>query len=164
MGSTTRIALLAALAAVLGGCALTDTTEPDDPEGGALEIVVAPDPLRLLWVCPAGNSFCFGSLDSTLTIKETAGVAVRLDKLDLVAKEALTSATVGELHFDGDEIATRAGTNQIAAGGSLAVRPVVEGWAYPANLPKPTLNVDISVEATDDNGNEVKATKRVPVS
>lgn len=148
------------------GCTFDSPVAPrtPTPSGGALEIVVSPDPLRILWACPAGQAFCFGSLDSILTLNETAGVGVRVDKLDVVARESITSAMVGELHFTGTEIASRAGTNRVEARGSLAVRPIVQGWAYPSNLPKPTLNVDIAVEGTDDRGNAVRQTKRVPVS
>jgi hypothetical protein len=163
-GRAVRAAAVAA-AVFLPSCEYVNpATPPPEPGSGALEIVVSPDPLRLLWACPTGQAYCYGSLDSILTLSETAGVGVRLDKLDMVARESLTSATVGELHFTGTEIAARAGTNRIEAGKSLAVRPVVEGWPYPANLPRPKLNVDITAEGTDDRGNAVRQTKRVPVS
>lgn len=148
------------------GCTFDSPVAPrtPTPSAGALDIVVSPDPLRILWVCPSGQAHCFGSLDSILTLNETAGVGVRIDKLDMVARESITSAMVGELHFTGAELASRAGTNRVEARGSLAVRPIVQGWAYPASLPKPTLNVDIAVEGTDDQGHAVRQTKRVPVS
>jgi hypothetical protein len=161
-----RLAAVASVA-LLAGCTLDSPVAPprDPPAASAtIEIVVAPEPLRILWVCPAGQAFCFGSLDSVLTLRETAGIGVRLDKLDMVARESLTSTLVGELHFTGQEIAQRAGTQRIEARGSLAVRPVVEGWAFPSNLPKPTLNVDVTVEGTDDRGNAIRQTRRVPVS
>jgi hypothetical protein len=161
-----RLAAVAGLV-LLAGCTFdSPVAAPRDPpaSSAAIEIGVAPEPLRILWVCPAGQAFCFGSLDSTLTLRETAGVGVRLDKLEMVARESLTSAVVGELHFTGAEIAARAGTQRIEARGSLAVRPIVEGWAFPSNLPKPTLNVDVTVEGTDDRGNAIRQTRRVPVS
>jgi hypothetical protein len=161
-GALGVVALLA-----LAAC-LFDSSEEPAPEpaaqSAALEIVVAPEPLRILWACPAGLAFCYGSLDSTLTIRETAGVGVRLDKLDMVARESVTSSKVGELHFTGAEIAARVGTQRVEPGGSLAMRPVVEGWAYPADLPRPTLNVEIVVEGSDDRGNAIRQTKTVPVT
>lgn len=159
--------LLALAGLVLSaGCTFDSPVAPRTPtsSGAALEIVVSPDPLRILWACPTGQAFCFGSLDSILTLNETAGVGIRLDKLDMVARESLTSALVGELHFTGADITSRAGSNRVEARSSLAVRPVVQGWAYPSSLPKPTLNVDITVEGTDDRGNAVRQTKRVPVT
>jgi hypothetical protein len=161
-----RLAAMAGFV-LLAGCTFdSPVAPPREPEvpAAALAIEVSPEPLRILWACPAGQTFCFGSLDSTLTLRETAGVGLRLDKLDMVARESLTSAVVGELHFTGADIAARAGTQRIEARGALAVRPIVEGWAYPANLPKPTVNVDVSVEGTDDRGNAIRQTRRVPVS
>src|SRR5260370_6811188 len=43
------------------------------PGTGALSIAVAPDPLKILWVCPIADTYCYGSLDSTVTVTETAG-------------------------------------------------------------------------------------------
>ena len=48
--------------------------------------------------------------------------------------------------------------------GKLAVRPIVEGYPVRNNIPRPSLNIDISVQVTDDKGNVVKPTKRVPVT
>lgn len=158
---TRQLAVLAGLA-TLGACSALDRG-PSDTGPGVLEIVVTPDPLRILWACPSGQDYCQGSLDSTITVNETTGVGVRLDRVDIVARESITSTTVGEVHLGAAEIASLTGNNRVPPRGSLAVRPLVQGWPYPAALPKPTLNVDVTVEGTDDGGNAVRQSKRVTV-
>ena len=63
-----------------------------------------------------------------------------------------------------EDIAAKAGTNRIEPLGKLAVRPIVEGYPVKKDIPRPSLNIDISVQVTDDKNNVVKTTKRVPVS
>ena len=70
-----------ALAAVLPGCEYfqkdpTTPTPSPSPTTAALDITVAPDPLKILWVCPTADTYCYGSLDSTVTISEVGGVGV----------------------------------------------------------------------------------------
>ena len=44
------------------------------------------------------------------------------------------------------------------------MRPIVEGYPVKKDIPRPSLNIDISVQVTDDKNNVVKTTKRVPVT
>jgi hypothetical protein len=158
-----------ALAAALPACEYFDkgpTTPAPSPSPGtaALSITVAPDPLKILWVCPIADTYCFGSLDSTVTVTETAGVGGRVDSVDFTVRDALLGIELTTLHLSSEDIKTKAGTNRIEAMGKLAVRPIVEGYPVKKDVPRPNLNIDISVQVTDDKNNVVKTTKRVPVA
>jgi hypothetical protein len=158
-----------ALASALPACEYfekgpTDPAASPSPGTAALTITVAPDPLRVLWVCPVSDSYCYGSLDSTVTVTETAGVGGRVDSVDFTARDSLLGVELTTLHLSSEDIKTKAGTNRIEPMGKIAVRPIIEGYPIRNNVPRPSLNIDISVQATDDKGNVVKQTKRVPVS
>ena len=157
---TAFIAVLA-VAAVLPACEYFDKspTTPaasPSPATAALSITVAPDPLKILWVCPIADTYCFGSLDSTVTVTETAGVGGRVDSVDFTVRDALLGIELTTLHLSTDDIRTKAGTNRI--------EPMVEGYPVKKDVPRPNLNIDISVQVTDDKNNVVKQTKRVPVA
>jgi hypothetical protein len=164
----TGIVMACVLAAVVPACEYFDKgpTPVTKPSPGAafLTIDVTPDPLKVLWVCPTSDSYCYGSLDSTVTVSETAGVGGRLDSVDFVARESLLGVELTTLHLGAEDIKAKAGTNRIEAMGKLAVRPIIEGYPVKNNVPRPKLNIDISVQATDDKGNVVKQNKRVPVT
>jgi hypothetical protein len=165
---TAFIAALA-LAAVLPGCEYFDksptTPVPSpSPATAALSIAVAPDPLKILWVCPIADTYCFGSLDSTVTVTETAGVGGRVDSVDFTLRDSVLGIELTKLHLSSEDIKVKAGTNRIEPLGKLAVRPIVEGYPVKKDIPRPSLNIDISAQVTDDKNNVVTTTKRVPVS
>jgi hypothetical protein len=169
MNRETALIAAVAIAIVLPGCEYFDkgpTTPAPSPTPGtaALTITVAPDPLKILWVCPISDTYCYGSLDSTVTVTETAGVGGRVDNVDFVVRDALLGLELTKLHLSSEDIKTKAGTNRIEPSGKLAVRPIVEGYPVRNNIPRPSLNIDISVQVTDDKNNVVKTTKRVPVA
>jgi hypothetical protein len=157
-----------AIAMALPACEYFDkgpTTPAPSPSPGtaALSISVSPDPLKILWVCPIADTYCFGSLDSTVTVTETAGVGGRVDNVDFTVRDALLGIELTTLHLSSEDIKAKAGTNRIEPMGKLAVRPIVEGYPVKKDIPRPSLNIDISVQVTDDKNNVVKSTKRVPV-
>jgi hypothetical protein len=158
-----------AIAIALPACEYFDkgpTTPAPSPSPGtaALTISVAPDPLKILWVCPISDTYCYGSLDSTVTVTETAGVGGRVDNVDFTVRDALLGIELTTLHLSSEDIKAKAGSNRIEPMGKLAVRPIVEGYPVRNNIPRPSLNIDISVQVTDDKNNVVKSTKRVPVA
>jgi len=165
-----RTLVFVVLAAALSpGCQFFEKTPSapapsPSPTSAALSIAVAPDPLKILWVCPVVDTNCYGSLDSTVTISETAGVGGRVDSVEFVLRDAVLGNALTQLSLSSDEIKTRAGTNRIEAMGKLAVRPIVEGYPLPKSTPRPQIAIDVSVQVTDDKGNVVRQTKRVPVS
>jgi hypothetical protein len=165
------VVVLLALAAswAAPGCEFFDKspTKPaasPSPTTAALTITVAPDPLKILWVCPAVDTNCYGSLDSVITVSETAGVGGRVDKVDFVVRDATLNVVLTQLSLSSADIQSRAGTNRIGPMGQLAVRPIVEGYPLPKNVPRPTIAIDVSVQVTDDQGHVVTQTKRVPVT
>ena len=169
MKKETAFIVAVAIATALPACEYFNkgpTTPAASPRPGmaALSIAVAPDPLKILWVCPIADTYCFGSLDSTVTVTETAGVGGRVDNVDFTVRDALLGIELTTLHLSSDDIKAKAGTNRIEPLGKLAVRPIVEGYPVKKDLPRPSLNIDISVQVTDDKNNVVKSTKRVPVA
>jgi hypothetical protein len=160
--------VIVAAAVAAAGCEFLDKgTDPrpsPSPTTAVLDIAIAPDPLKILWVCPAVDTNCYGSLDSTVTVSETAGVGGRLDSVEFTVRDSVLGVQLTQLRLTSDEIRTRAGTNRLEANGKLAVRPIVEGYPVRNNIPRPTVNVDVAVQMTDDKGNVVSKTKRVPVS
>ncbi len=162
-------AAAAAMALALPGCEYFDKSPSapvasPSPTMAAIDIAVAPDPLKVLWVCPLADTYCYGSLDSTVTVSETAGVGGKVDSVDFTARDAVLGLALTTLHLSADDIKAKAGTNRIEPMGKLAVRPIIEGYPVKKDLPRPTLNIDIAVQVTDDKGNVVNKTKRVPVT
>jgi len=163
-----RTLIVVLMSAALSGCQYFERSPSapasPSPASAALAITVAPDPLKILWVCPAVDTNCYGSLDSTVTIAETGGVGGRVDSVDFVVRDAVLGIALTQLNLSADDIKTRAGSNRLEAMGKLAVRPIVEGYPLPKTTPRPQIAIDVSVQVTDDKGNVVKQTKRVPVT
>jgi hypothetical protein len=166
--------LLAAFAVAAGAIALpgceflnknpTTPTASPSPGTAVLAIAIAPDPLKILWVCPASDTYCYGSLDSTVTVSETGGVGARVDSVDFTVRDSVLGIALTTLHLSGADIRAKAGTDRIEANGKLAVRPIVEGYPVRSNIPRPSVNIDVAVQVTDDLGHVVTQTKRVPVT
>ena len=133
------------------------------PQSAQIAISVVPDPLRLLVVCPAGTPNCFGSLDATVTVTESAGVGGRVTRIELILQDAILGITLEHETYDSTWLTTHVGTDRIEPRGALAVRPVVEGYPFPASAPRPSLAVTLNVTMVDDKGHTVTATKRVPL-
>jgi hypothetical protein len=169
MKKETAFIVAVVLAVALPGCEYfekgpTTPAPSPSPATAALAIAVAPDPLKILWVCPIADTYCFGSLDSTVTVTETAGVGGRVDNVDFTVRDSLLGIELTTLHLSSEDIKAKAGSNRIEPLGKLAVRPIVEGYPVKKDVPRPSLNIDISVQGTDDKNNVVKQTKRVPVA
>jgi hypothetical protein len=145
-------------------CQHVDRSGPAGPTQAALDIQVAPDPLRALWVCPPGDARCYGSLDATVTIIETAGLGGRLDAIEFVLRDRVAGVAVGTLNLTPADIASRAGSDRLQAMGRLAVRPIIEGYPVPADMPRPQLEVQVAAQLTDDRGNVVRHARTVPVT
>jgi hypothetical protein len=162
-----RVLAVLAVAIALPGCEYFEKklTGPEPSPGAAvLEITVAPDPLKILWVCPVVDTNCYGTLDSTVTVSETAGVGGRMDSVEFTVRDAVLGVSLTQFRLNAEEIQAKAGTNRIEPMGRLAVRPIVEGYPVRNNIPRPQLNIDVAVQVTDDKGNVVTKTKRVPVT
>ncbi|HUG53179.1 MAG TPA: hypothetical protein VMR21_06240 [Vicinamibacteria bacterium] len=164
------LGMAALMAALCGtGCEYFEKkpTGPEpspSPTTAALEITVAPDPLKILWVCPVVDTNCYGSLDSTVTVTERAGIGGRLDMVEFTVRDAVLGVALTQFRLDAAEIQAKAGTNRIEPLGKLAVRPIIEGYPVRNNIPRPQINIDVVVQMTDDKGNSVSTTRRVPVT
>ena len=88
-------------------------------------------------MCPIADTYCFGSLDSTVTVTETAGVGGRVDNVDFTVRDALLGIELTTLHLSTEDIKAKAGTNRIEPMGKLAVRPIVEGYPVKKDIPRP---------------------------
>ncbi len=156
----TALAILAA--AALTGCHI-NYVDPVQPTLAVITINVAPDPLRMLVTCPAGNTNCFGSLDTTVTINESGGLGGRVEYVDVTVYNVILARNDSQVRLDAAYLQANAGTNRVQANGSLALRPVIQGYPFPVGT---TLQLEfvIAVRVVDDRGNVVEQTRRVPLS
>jgi hypothetical protein len=147
------------------GCRIQDGGDdgPTAPGAAQITISVSPSPLRFLVVCPPGGSQCFGSLDATVTIAETAGVGGRVDYIDVTLFDAATQRTLSTVRLGSDWLRSQAGTDRIEAGRSLAVRPIVQGYPFPSAEPRPRFEVLMEVGFVDDRGNTLRQGGRFPL-
>jgi hypothetical protein len=140
----------AAAAAALAAC--------DNPAGprptAVLEATASPSPVTPV-VCP--ESSC-GSLanqlevTSTVTVRETAGVAGTIETVTLLLRRSSDNATIVNA-------APSVGT-RFAASGSVSV-PVAMHWGQNQLTTSATLTVTIN--ARDDNGHTVNTSVAIPV-
>jgi hypothetical protein len=157
-----RPALLLPLALAVGGCHIS-YEDPVQVQASVVALSVAPDPLRLLVTCPPGNSNCFASLDATVTVSESAGLGGRIEFVDVILYNITTARNDSFIRLGADWLQQNAGTARVEANGRLAVRPVIEGYPFPANQPRPQLEIRLGVRFTDDRGNEHNVTKWMPL-
>ena len=153
---TTLFILLAA--ALVTGCRI-HYEDPPVVEASVVTLTVAPDPLRMLVTCPPGNTNCFASLDATVTVAETAGLGGRIEFVDVILYNIVTTRNDSFVRLGGDWLRQQAGTDRVEAMGRLAVRPVIEGYPFPANQPRPQLEIRLGVRFNDDKGNVHNVTK-----
>ena len=136
--------------------------DPVQVEAAVVNITVAPEPLRLLVVCPPGNSNCFGSLDATVALVESAGLGGRVEYVDVTLYNVITAKNDSQIRLGADWFQAQAGTNRVEAMGRLAVRPVIQGYPFPVGQ-QPQLEIVFAARFLDDKGNVLEPTKRVPL-
>jgi hypothetical protein len=153
------VALIAGLA--LTGCHI-HYVDPVQPTESLITVTVTPDPLRLLVTCPTGNPNCFGSLDATVSIVESGGVGGRVEYVDVVVYDVVLARNQSEIRLPPEYLRANAGTDRIEANGRMALRPVIQGYPFPAGH-QPQLEFVITVRFTDDKGHTTDTTKRVPL-
>jgi len=154
--------LAAALAlATLGGCRV-HYPDPVQPTLAVITVTVAPDPLRLLVTCPPGNTNCFGSLDTTVTIAESGGLGGRVEYVEVTVYNVILARNDSQIRLEPDWLRTNAGTDRIEANGRMALRPVIEGYPFPVGQ-QPQLEFVVAVRFIDDRGNVVEQSRRIPL-
>ena len=105
-----RTSLFILLAAALSaGCKIHYEDPPQIP-AASVAITVAPDPLRLLVTCPPGNSNCFGSLDATVALVESAGLGGRVEYVDVSLYNVIAARNDSQVRLGADWFQAQAGT------------------------------------------------------
>jgi hypothetical protein len=156
-----RAAVPVCLLALVSGSGC-DVLEPTK-SSAAITITVVPNPVVIRVACLASvppPEFCLASLDPTITVAETGGVGGKIELIELVVRNTATNTEEGRVGLDAEWIRSQAGTDRIEARGSLAFRPVVEGYRV-RNGAVPALVFTISVRFLDDNGHTVNQTLQV---
>ena len=157
-----RTALAIIALAALTGCRV-HYQDPVQPTLAVITVTVAPDPLRLLVTCPAGNTNCFGSLDATVTIAESGGLGGRVDYVDVTVYNVILARNDSQVRLGSDWLRGQAGTDRIEANGRLALRPVIQGYPFPVGH-QPQLEFVLAVRFIDDRGNVVETNRRIPLN
>ena len=153
-----RPAFFLVLAVAVAGCHV-HYEDPPQVDASVVTLNVAPDPLRLLVACPPGNTNCFGSLDATVTVAESAGLGGKIEFVDVILYNVTAAKNDSFVRLGSDWLRQQAGTDRVEANGRLALRPVIEGYPFPANQPRPQLEIRLGVRFTDDKGNVHNVTK-----
>ena len=149
-------------AAALTGCHI-NYVDPVQPTLAVINVTVAPDPLKLLVTCPAGNTNCFGSLDATLTIVESGGLGGRVEFVDVTVYNVILAKNDSQTRLGSDWLKANAGTDRIEANGRLPLRFVVQGYPFPVGQ-QPQLEFVLAVRFIDDRNNVVDTNRRVPLT
>lgn len=157
-----RIALAVIALVAVTGCRV-HYEDPVIATTAVVTVTVAPDPLRLLVTCPPGSTNCFGSLDATVTLTESGGLGGRVEHVDLSLYNVILARNESQIRLGADWLRQQAGTDRIEANGRLAVRPVIEGYPFPAGQPRPQLEIVLAVRFVDDRGNILEPSRRVPL-
>lgn len=157
-----RAAALAALT-IACGCAATSPVAPTSaptPAGASLSLSVSPDPVTATETDDPKTPL---RADWVVTITSN-GAGGTVNFVNATLRDADTGALpdpTGRLSLAAPDIAAQAGTNRVAAGGSLRV---VQGldYALPADSRRATLLV--TVQLIDDLGNVVSRSVTVAVN
>ena len=147
--------------AVFAGCHI-HYEDPVQPTLSVITVTVVPDPLRMLVTCPTGNPNCFGSLDATVSVVESGGLGGHVEFVDVTVYDVILARNQSEVRLDSAYLRANAGTDRVEANGHLALRPVIQGYPFPAGH-QPTLEFVIAVRFVDDRGHTIDTSKRVPL-
>ena len=156
-----RTALAIIAVASLTGCHI-NYVDPVQPTLAVITVTVAPDPLKLLVTCPAGNTNCFGSLDATVTIAESGGLGGRIEFVDVTVYNVILARNDSQIRLGSDYLKAQVGTDRIEANGHLALRPVIQGYPFPVGQ-QPQLEFVLAVRFIDDRANVVEQSRRIPL-
>ena len=144
-----RLTLPAAALAALFACKKTPATPTRTIE---FTLTATPNPTvgALCTGCGAGSTER-ESL-STITIRETGGAGGTVTSIAIALRESGTNTLITQGEFDASAVTSLAGSNRVAANGSLAVRC---GVHYPPAQQGKAATLTYTVRVTDDRGNSV---------
>jgi hypothetical protein len=149
--------IIGALLSTLLTTAVASCGSPPGPTPQSAAISVSANPSTISGALCTGCGA--GSTDrealTTLVIQETGGVAASVTSIEMTLREAGTNAVITSGSFEGPGVAQLAGTNRIAARGSLNVRT---GVHYPAEQAGRSAVLTYIVRVTDDRGNQLSQT------
>lgn len=146
-----------ALAIGFAGCG---SGAPPAPGAVSAVIIVTASPSPIAGApctgCGAGSTDRESA--TTLTIQETAGVAATVLAIEMTLREQGTNAIIASGSFDGAAVTQLAGSNRVAARGTLNVRC---GVHYAAGQGGKAAVLTYVVRVTDEKGNQVAQTLAV---
>jgi hypothetical protein len=162
MRHTLAIALSCCAAAACSGSGASAPSTSGTSPAAVIVLSMTPDPVVEDPACLCGGLPNRVSAIGRLTVRETAGVGVRIDSLRATLRNSATGATTFTSDFTQADVAGHAGgVNRVAASGSLNVIDV--GGHYDRGLSGAGI-LTIEVRGTDDRGNAVTAQLVVAVS
>jgi hypothetical protein len=148
---TNRIQALLAL--LMLACGSSGSAGP----AAVVALSASPNPIHEI-ACPPSDCGSLAGQDeatTTVTVTESAGVGVEVTRVSMVLALVSTGAVMASGTFDGNAIASLAGSNRVAAHGQLAI-PV--GVHYDQSLAGRPSTLTVTATATDDHGHDVSAT------
>jgi hypothetical protein len=129
-----------------------------------ISVAVRPSPITATRCAPqcsgasGSSSFTFAA-DMTIDMLDSASVGATVNSIALTG--TADGKTFSPVTISSDDIKQLAGSNHVDAHATLSL-PVSVAYNTPSG--NANLNVSISVQSTDDRGNQVTATGQVSVS
>ena len=156
------IVLSASIACSKGTTAPSDLTATTSTRG-TFNIAVRPSPITATRCNPqcsgesGPGSYAF-SADMTIDVQDSAGVGATVTSVTLIATADAT--TFSPLVFSSDEIRRQSSTNHVEGRSTLSIPLTI---VYNTPTGKANLGISVSVQMTDDRGNQVTATGQASV-
>ena len=165
---TSRIAIVLALTcSVAIGCG--DEKSPTAPSSQSattadITVTVSPNPVIASACTPTTclSGFDFAAL-FTVQISETAGVGGNVNFVNVTLRNTTTGIEIGTVNVGADEVIRRVptATNHVNARGSLSIVNLGVTYRLTGGGRQGTLTV--TVQFTDDRGNQINRLVNVPV-
>lgn len=155
VGSVMVLAVTATLAACGSG------SPPGPTTSASVVVAAAPSPITgaLCTGCGAGSTDREAA--TTLTVQETAGVAATVTAIEMTLREQGTNAVMASGSFEGAAVSQLAGSNRVAARGTLSLRC---GVHYAAAQAGKAAILTYVVRLVDERGNQIAQTLAVTVT
>jgi len=155
------LVVLAVIEAAACGGGTNSTTAPT-PTQASVTISVQPSPVTAvrcnpLCVGASGATFPF-SATWTITLQESAGIGGNINAITITPSSG--TGTLPPLTYGSDVVIQRSGTNHVGARGSLSFPMTL---VYFTTAGSANLVINISVQFTDDRGNQLIVPGQVAV-
>jgi hypothetical protein len=165
--TTFRAVLTAAVLAASMACS-NSTTSPSSVTSttsnrASFNVAIRPSPIKATRCSPqcpgeAGGSTYAFSADMTIDVQDSASVGATVNTMTLSASADGTTFT--PIVFSSDDIRGQTGTNHVDGGATLSI-PI--GIVYNTPSGGANLSISVSLQITDERGNQVAATGQVSV-